>query len=299
MSTERIVVSGASGVIGSALVESLRADGVEVTTLVRRWAQTPDEFEWHPDVEELHPRVLDGARAVVNLNGASIGRLPWTGSYRAELRASRIAPTRALATAIRRLGADAPALISASAVGYYGDRPRARLTESGAPGRTFLADLCVAWEHEAELAGPEARVALLRTAPLLHPQGMLKPIVALTRWGLSGPLGSGRQVWPWISLDDEVRAIRHIIDRGLTGPVNLSGPTPATANEIGREIARRMRRPFVLPAPGWALRAGLGRDAADSLLLADALVVPEALTASGFAFTRPTAAEAIAAALAE
>ncbi|WP_449278998.1 TIGR01777 family oxidoreductase [Leucobacter sp. GX24907] len=306
---EHIVISGSSGLIGSALTESLQRDGFRVVRLVRRPAENLDEVEWLTDrvqrrnsalgqtasPELLH--ALTGAKAVVNLNGASIGKLPWTESYRKALRASRIEPTRTLATAIRELGTEAPLLVSGSAVGFYGDRPAETLTEDSSAGSTFLAELSREWEDAAKTAGPEARVALIRTAPLLHPESVLKPLILLTRFGVSGPLGTGRQIWPWISLDDEVRAIRHIIDRGITGPVNLTGPTPATANGIGRTLARQMRRPFLIPAPAWALRIGLGRDAADSLLLADARVLPAALENSGFEFRHPTAADAITAAL--
>lgn len=292
-----IVVSGASGLIGNALVSALQSDGVPVTRLVRRPPRGGDEVQWHPGEAPLDPSLLRGARAVVNLNGASIGKLPWTRRYRKTLRASRLDPTRTIAAAIRELGPDAPQLVSASAVGYYGNRPGAILTESDGPGTTFLATLSAEWERSAADAGAAARVALLRTAPLIHPDGVLKPLLLLTRFGLSGPLGPGTQIWPWISLADEVRAIQHVIDRGLTGPVNLSGPQPASASDIGRELARRMRRPYVLPAPAWALRAGLGRDAADALLLTDAQVAPTALTDSGFEFRHPTAAAAIADAL--
>jgi uncharacterized protein (TIGR01777 family) len=297
MSSERIVVSGASGLIGSALVASLRADGVPVTTLVRRAPRTSDEVAWRPGIEDLDAAVLAGARAVVNLNGASVGRLPWTSRYRALLRSSRLAPTRTLATALRGLGSDAPAFVSASAVGYYGDQPEAVLDEASAAGRTFLARLSAGWEAEAQRAGGSTRVALLRTAPLLNRDGMLKPLITLTKWGVSGPVGTGRQIWPWISLTDEVRGIRHILDRGLSGPVNLAGPQPASAREIGQELARRMHRPFFVPAPRWALRGVLGSGAADSLLLADAHVVPDVLIGSGFEFRHPTARSAIADAL--
>jgi len=297
----RVVVSGASGLIGGALVASLRRDGIEAVRLVRRPAQNSDEVSWAPGEAALDPAVLAGAAAVVCLNGASIGRLPWTKDYRDRLRESRIAPTRAIAAAVRELGADAPAFLSASAVGFYGDRPGERLTESSraarGPERTFLGGLCEEWEREALAAGPHARVVLLRTAPLLHRRGVLKPLIALTRFGLSGPLGSGRQFWPWISLDDEVRAIRYLIDSDLSGPVNLVGPTPASANDTGRALAAAMHRPFLLPAPAWALRLGLGREAADSLLLADARVQPRALLDSGFAFTHATPEAAIASAL--
>ena len=297
MAPTRIIISGASGLIGSALATSLEADGVEVVRLVRRQPRNAGEAFWEPGSGDLDPGLLAGADAVVNLNGASIGKLPWTGKYREVLRSSRLAPTRTLADAIRTLGKDAPMLVSASAVGIYGDRPGETLTETSGPGEGFLARLCVDWEAEALKAGPEAKVALLRTASLLHPEAVLKPLIPLTRFGLNGPLGTSRQIWPWISLEDEVRAIRHIIDHGITGPVNLSGPTPASARDIGRHLAERLRRPYLIPAPKWALRMVLGRDAAESLLLADAKVEPEVLTGSGFQFTEPTAQSAIDSAL--
>lgn len=297
MNASHIVIAGSSGLIGRALAASLASDGVQVRTLVRRPVTGPGEIEWHPGSAPLDPAVLDGVHAVVGLNGASIGKLPWTRGYRRTLRESRIAPTRTLATAIRELGADAPAFVSASAVGYYGSKPGEVLDEHSAPGTTYLARLCAEWEREALAAADQARVVLLRTAPLIHRRGVLKPLIALTRFGVSGPLGSGEQLWPWISLDDEVRAIRHLIDSEVAGPVNLCGPTAASANEIGRELARSLHRPFVVPAPAWALRLGLGRDAADSLLLADAQVVPTVLERSGFSFAHRTAADAIAAAL--
>lgn len=299
MNEPRVIISGASGLIGRALADSFAADGIPVVRLVRRPARSGDEVEWRPGSAPLDPAVLEGARAVVSLNGASIGRLPWTARRKRELLASRIEPTRTIARAIRQLGGGAPQFVSASAVGIYGSAPGARLTEQSPAGRTFLAELTAQWERTALEAGPDARVALLRTAPLLHPDGVLKPMIALTRFGLGGPLGGGRQIWPWISLQDEVAAIRHVIAAELTGPVNLSGPETASANDIGRALAAALHRPFLLPAPAWALRLGLGRDAADSLLLADAAVHPEALERSGFAFAHRTAAEAIDAAIGE
>ncbi|MBS0024772.1 TIGR01777 family oxidoreductase [Microbacterium paraoxydans] len=292
----RIVISGASGLIGSALAESLRRDGVQVETLVRRPPREDGEHQWMPGVSSLNHDVLDGADAVVALGGASVGRLPWTPSYRRELVESRLDATRTLTTALRALGTDAPALVSASAVGYYGTAPGEILTEDSAPGSTFLANLCVRWEAEARRVEDLTSVALLRTAPVIHRRGVLRPLLLLTRLGVAGPLGSGTQTWPWISLDDEVRAIRHVVDRRLTGPVNLTGPTPATMNDIGRALAARMHRPYWLRAPGWALRAALG-DAADSLLLPDADVRPEALNRSAFSFRHATAADAVAAAV--
>lgn len=296
MTAKHVVISGGSGLIGSALIDSLRADGVRVSRLVRRPPRRADEVEWLTDTRALSPDDLAGADAVVNLNGASIGRLPWTPRYRRVLRESRIRPTEALATALRDLGADAPAFLSASAVGYYGDRPGAHLDERSTPGSTFLADLCVEWEHTALAAENHTPVTLLRTAPILHPHSVLKPMILLARFGLGGPLGGGRQIWPWISLDDEVNGIRHLIDRRIAGPVNLTGPTAASAGEIGRALSERLSRPYWLPAPGWALRAALGA-AADSLLLSDADVTPQVLVDTGYAFRHPTALAAIAAAL--
>lgn len=296
MTPKRVIISGPSGLIGRALTASLREDGSEVVQLVRRPASTPHEVEWLTG-DALSPDALAGADAVVNLNGASIGRLPWTRSYRATLRESRLTPTRTLANALRQLGSDAPAFLSASAVGYYGTRPGDALDETSASGDTFLARLCLEWEDAARSAGDAARTVLLRTAPILHPDGVLKPMIRLTRFGLGGPLGTGRQTWPWISLDDEVRAIRHAIDSDLDGPVNLTGATPTTAGAIGRALAEQLHRPYLLPTPAWALRLGLGRAAADSLLLADATVAPQVLLDSGFAFRHPTAEDAVAAAL--
>lgn len=292
-----MVVAGASGLVGSALVDSLRADGVEVTRLVRRPVEAPDEVEWLTDATPLDPAVLDGADAVVGLSGASIGRFPWSAHYRNTLLWSRVTPTQAIARAIRELGADAPAFACASAVGYYGTAPGAKLDEGSPRGESFLADLCGEWEGAALAAGDHARVALVRTAPIVHRDGVLKPLLVLTRLGVSGPIGRGTQVWPWISLDDEVRAIRHVIDSDVAGPVNLTGPTRATANDLGFALAVRMNRPFLLRAPVWGMRLVLGADATEALLTADLDVEPAVLEASGFQFMHPTVEDAVAAAV--
>lgn len=292
-----IVISGASGLIGRALARSLQSDGIAVTALVRRVSRGSGEAQWDPERGELDPAVLAGADAVVALGGASVGRLPWTRGYQRTLINSRLDSTRTLVTALRALGSDAPALVSASAVGFYGSAPGETLTEQSPAGDTFLARLCVAWEAEARRAEDQTRVALLRTAPVIDRGGVLAPLIRLTSLGAGGPLGRGTQIWPWISLDDEVRAIRHIIESEVSGPVNLTGPTPASANDIVRAVARELHRPFWLPAPTWALRLGLSRAATDSLLVSDADVRPVVLRETGFTFTHPTAQEAVAAAL--
>lgn len=293
MPEPRVVIAGASGLIGGALADSLAADGVAVTKLVRRDPTADDEVAWAPGDRDLDPDVLRGARAVVCLNGASIGRFPWTDRYKHELLWSRIAPTRTLATALRALGDEAPQFVCASAVGYYPSAPGVELTEDAPQGDSFLADLCGEWEAAARGAG--SRVAHLRTAPVVHPDGVLKPLMLLTRFGVSGRIGRGTQVWPWISLVDEVRAIRHVIDAGLTGAVNLSGPVRATANDMGLALAMRMNRPYVLPAPVWGMKLALGRDATEALLTSDMHVVPTALADSGFVFEHPSVEDAIAA----
>lgn len=292
--TRRIVLAGASGLIGRALDTELQSRGAELHHLVRRDPRSEHEHRWSPERGELDASVLAGADALISLNGASVGRLPWTKSYRRLLRDSRITATRTLAAAMRGLGSEAPeAWLSGSAVGFYGDRPGEELTESSDAGDTFLARLCVDWEAEALGAASASRVVLLRTAPVVHPEGVLKPMIALTKLGLGGPLAGGEQTWPWISLTDEVRGILHALDHGLSGPVNLTGPTLASANDIGRALAAQLHRPFLVPAPRFALSLALGRDATESLLSSDAVVRPEALLASGFEFSHPTPADAI------
>lgn len=295
--TQRIVLSGASGLIGDALDRALRERGTEVHRLVRRDPRNAFEHRWNPELAQLDAEVLARADAVISLNGANVGHLPWTKSYRERLRSSRLQSTRTLANALRDLGERAPGTwLSGSAVGFYGNRPGEALDEESSAGDTFLARLCVEWEAEARAVSDALRVVLLRTAPVIHPEGVLRPMIALTKLGLAGPLGHGTQMWPWISLIDEVRGILHSLDRGLVGPVNLTGPTPASANDIGRELAAQMHRPFLIPAPKFALDLALSRDATESLLTADAAVRPEALLGSGFEFQHATPAEAIRAA---
>lgn len=293
-----VVVAGASGLVGSALVEALKARGTYALRLVRRAPRTADEREWNPAAGELDPAILDGADAIISLGGASVGRLPWTKSYRHTLLHSRISTTGTVAEALLQLGDGAPAFISASAVGFYGSQPGEVLTEASQPGDTFLARLCMQWEGEARKVEDMTPVTLLRTAPIIDRAGVLGPMMKLTSFGLGGPLGSGTQMWPWISLRDEVQAILHVLDQQISGPVNLTGPQPASANDIGRELARHMRRPFWLPAPEWALKLALSAEATESLLTSDAHTVPEVLTSSGFQFAHASAAEAITAALA-
>ena len=292
----RIVVSGASGMIGTPLVSALRAAGHDVRTLVRREPRTATEIAWDPDAGLLDPAALEGVDAVVNLSGASIARIPWTRSYRRELIASRIGATRLLAETMAGMSTPPATFLSGSAVGFYGDRPRVRLDDDSPRGDGFLSDLVLAWEQAAALAPAATRVVTLRTSVVVARGGGLGPVRLLTQFFLGSRFGSGQQFWPWISLDDEVRAIMHLLDSKLSGAVVLAGPTPATADEITRAYADILRRPRWLPAPAWAIRLGLG-EAGQRLLLDDVQVQPVRLAADGFEWRHRTVREAIVAAL--
>ena len=292
----RIVVSGASGLIGQPLVRALRADGHEVTTLVRRAPKGANEIRWNPDAGELAPAALEGADAVVNLSGASIARIPWTLPYRRELVSSRIATTRLLAETMAGMSSPPATFLSGSAIGFYGDRPRVRLDDDSPRGTGFVPALVLAWERAAALAPPQTRVVTLRSSVVVARSGGLAPVRLLTTFGLGARFGSGRQFWPWISLDDEVRAIVHLLSSSISGAVVLAGPTTATADEITRAYADILGRPRWLAVPAWAIRLGLG-EAGEHLLLADVQLQPVRLAADGFRWRHPTVRDAIRAAL--
>jgi uncharacterized protein (TIGR01777 family) len=292
----RIVVSGASGLIGQPLVQALRAGGHRVTTLVRRAPKNANEIRWNPDAGELEAGALDGVDAVINLSGASIGRIPWTLPYRRGLVSSRINATQLLAETMAGMSKPPATFLSGSAIGFYGDRPRVRLDDDSPRGEGFVPDLVLAWEQAAALAPPQTRVVTLRTSVVVAKSGGLAPVRLLTAFGLGSRFGSGRQFWPWISLEDEVRAIVHLLSSSISGPVVLAGPTPATADEITRAYADILKRPRWLPVPAWAIRLGLG-DAGEHLLLADVQLQPVRLAADGFEWRHRTVRDAIRAAL--
>ncbi|MCM3656778.1 TIGR01777 family oxidoreductase [Agromyces mediolanus] len=293
----RVLVAGASGFLGTELVARARAAGHEVVRLVRRPASAGDESAWAPERGEIDLTEIERADAVVNLSGASLARLPWTRGYRAEIVASRVAATRTLVEAMRAADSPPAVLLSASAVGAYGDRPGESLPESAGRGEGFLAEVVEVWEAEALRAPPATRTVLLRSGIVVGRGGAMRRIAGLTRFGLSGRLGSGRQHWPWVALDDEVGAMLHLLDSELAGPVNLVGPAPATADHVLAALATRLRRPYFFAVPAPLLRLGLGV-AADELLLADQAAIPERLLADGYRFTRPSVETALDAMLA-
>ncbi|MFC5928916.1 TIGR01777 family protein [Cryobacterium melibiosiphilum] len=293
----RVLIAGASGLIGTELSRQLGAAGHTAVRLVRREPLGRNEFRWDPAALVLDPAVLDDIDAIVNLSGASLARLPWTLSYRKEILRSRVQATRTLTDALRhsaeRPGVTPPGiLLNGSAVGIYGDRPGEELTEGSAPAHDFLAEVVTAWEREAALAPDGTRVVNLRTGLVIAASGALKPVLPLTKLGLAGPLGAGTQHWPWISLHDEAAAIVHLLGSTLTGPVNLVGPTPATANDVMGALATALNRPFRLAVPERVLTLLL-QDAARELLLADQRVSSARLVADGFTFTHRTSTEAV------
>jgi len=289
----RILIAGASGLIGTEVSRQLGAAGHTAVRLVRRAPLGRNEIPWDPAGLSLDPAVLDNVDAVVNFSGASLGRLPWTPGYRREILRSRVLATRTLTDALR-LSANPPTvLLNASAVGIYGDRPGEELTEASAPASDFLATVVARWEAEAALAPEPTRVVTFRTGLVLAKGGGLGPLLPLARLGLAGPLGEGTQHWPWISLHDEAAAIVHLLGSGLSGPVNLVGPAPATANDVIGSIAAALHRPFKLPVPERVLTLAL-QDAARQLLLADQRVSSQKLRDDGFEFAHGTPTAAIA-----
>lgn len=281
------LLAGASGLIGTALVRSLRADGEGVRLLVRRAAQRPHERSWDPDRGMLPADVLDGVGTVVNLGGVGAGDRRWTPARRRTIVSSRVAGTTLLAQRLAEHGDRRVRFLQASAVGYYGDAGESVAHESHPSGTTFLAHVCRLWERATAPASDAGiPVVRLRTGIVLDGAGgALGRLLPLLRLGVAGPLGSGRQWWPWISLEDEVRAIRHLATSSVTGAVNLSAPVPARNGDLVRTLARALNRPAVIGVPGVALRLALGGFAGE--LLASQRVVPSVLEADGFRFDAP------------
>jgi uncharacterized protein (TIGR01777 family) len=260
-----------------------------VTTLVRRSPTSETEVQWNPTTGDLDPAVLSGADAVINLAGSSISRMPWTTAIRADIVESRRAATTTIVDAVNQAGTAPKVLINASAVGFYGDRGDEALTEKSPRGTGFLADVTVDWEKWT--SSSTVRTVLVRTGLVLGRGGALTPLLLSTMLFAGGRVGTGTQWWPWVSLRDEVRAIIHLIDSRVSGPVNLVGPEPATSLTITTTLARIVRRPHLIGIPSLALKL-LG-DAGQELLQSSQRIEPTALVNDGFVFEHATAEAAL------
>lgn len=295
----RIAITGASGLIGRALVRSLHADGHDTVRFVRRAPAAPDEARWDPGSGYVDPVGLRGCDAVVHLAGAGVGDHRWTDAYKREIRDSRVLGTAALSRAVAAMDTPPAVLVSGSAVGYYGDTGARAVDESAPAGTGFLPSVCVAWEAAAAPARDAGiRTAFARTGLVVSAEGgawgRLFPVF---RAGIGGRLGNGRQYWSYISLRDEVAALRFLIETpGLSGPFNLTAPEPLTNREVTAAMGRVLHRPTLCTVPAPVLRVALGEFSQD--VLGSQRVRPARLLEAGFTFAHPGIEEALRAALA-
>lgn len=291
----RIAITGASGLIGTALTSHLRGNGHETISFVRRPAASPAEISWDPTTGKLNARDLDGIDGVVHLAGAGIGDKRWSDSYKREILESRTRSTELLAQRLTETERRPSVFLSGSAIGIYGPRGDEELDENGSHGTGFLADVCERWERATQPAQAAGiRTAHLRTGIVLATEGgALKKQLPLFKLGLGGRFGNGRQWQSWISITDEVRAISHLLNSKISGAVNLTAPNPVTNAEFTKVLASVMKRPALLPIPSFGPKALLGSELADALLFTGQRVVPKALLADGYAFTHSTLESAL------
>jgi uncharacterized protein (TIGR01777 family) len=294
----RVAISGATGLIGSALSKNLRASGAEVIRLVRRAPASPGEVRWDPATADggLDPQALSGLDAVVHLSGAGVADRRWTPARKAELRASRIGSTRTLVRAMLAASQPPPVLLAGSAIGWYGDTGSRAVDETEPNGAGFLAALVSDWEAAAEPAATAGiRVVRLRSGIVLSRSGgMLGRLLLPFRLGLGLRFGTGQQYLSWITLADHLRAMRMLLeDSGLSGPVNLTAPEPATNAEFTRALAAAVHRPAVLQVPSSVLRVAMGE--VSSEILGSCRVLPTRLERAGFEFRYPAIRPALAA----
>jgi uncharacterized protein (TIGR01777 family) len=285
----KIVISGASGLIGKSLVSQLQQHGHDVVRLVRRAANT-GEIMWDPKAGVLDSSALEGTDAVIHLSGAGIGDKRWTSSYKREILESRTITTSLIANTIAKMNRKPSVFLSGSAIGIYGPRGDEQLNEVSTDGTSFLADVCKQWEDAVKPASDAGiRTVLLRTGIVLTTKGgALKKQLPLFQLGLGGKFGNGKQWQSWISIDDEVGAIEHLLTANVSGAVNLTAPNPVTNAEFTSTLARVVKRPAFLPIPPFAPKAILGGELADALLFTGQRVIPAALNASGYQFVHPT-----------
>ena len=287
----QVAVTGSSGLIGSALVGQLRADGFEVKKIVRRPVRNNDEVFWNPSVGEIDLTALSQVDAIIHLAGVGVGDKRWSAAYKSEILNSRLLGTTTIATAAKTLGVKK--FISASAIGYYGETGNRSVSESDRGGEDFLSVVCREWEAAADLA-IDIPTIKLRTGLVLDPTGgALGRMMPIFKFGLGGKLGNGKQWWSWITLHDEIRAIMFLLNSKITGPVNLTSPNPVTNQEFTAALARALNRPAIFPAPAFALRAALGGFSSE--ILGSKKIVPKVLTDAGFDFDYPHISAALTA----
>lgn len=291
----RVLISGASGLVGSEVARQLNASGHEAIKLVRRKAAAADEVEWNPALGHIPGDLMDSIDAVVNMAGATTGKIPWTKKYKQEIVNSRIDSTRTLVKAMAAAKTPPKVFVSGSASGFYGDCGNQLLSETAPKGTGFLSDLANQWEQEALQAPKGVRVVLARTTMVMSKQlGALGRLLPLIKLGVGGPLGSGKQWWAWISQVDEAAAIIHLINTPTaSGPFNLTAPQPATCKDIVVALAKQLGRPAIVPVPAFALKLFIG-EAATELLLCSQNMSADKLLATGFKFSHAKLDEAAA-----
>lgn len=287
----KIAITGASGLIGRSLTSSLINDGHQVVPVVRRPASGADEsIEWNPANGTIEATKFEGVDAVVHLAGAGIGDKRWSDSYKREILESRTKGTALLASTLASLDIPPSVMVSGSAIGYYGDTGDTAVDETAPAGNDFLAKVCVDWEAAAAPAIEAGiRVPFLRTGIVLTTDGgALAKMLPLFRFGLGGRMGSGKQWWSWISMADEIGAIRWLIDHDISGPVNATAPSPVTNREFTKALGEAMHRPTLAPVPSFGPKLLLGGELADALLFTSTRVLPSVLEDSGYSFAHPT-----------
>jgi uncharacterized protein (TIGR01777 family) len=291
----RVLISGASGLVGSEVIRQLESQGHEALRLVRRKPTSSNEVEWNPSAGFIQEGIMETVDAVVNMAGATTGKIPWTAKYKEEIVSSRLDSTRTLVKAMAAAKRRPGVLVSGSASGFYGDTGQKILRETAPKGTGFLSDLAHEWEQEALKAPTDVRVVLARTTMVMSRKlGALGRLLPLIKLGIGGPLGSGKQWWAWISLPDEAAAIIHLINTpSAKGAYNLTAPEPATCGQIVKALAKDLHRPSLIAVPTFALKALIG-EAAVELLLCSQNMSADRLLATGFKFQHPTLKEASA-----
>ena len=292
---QRIAITGASGLIGTALVGHLKSEGHTVQRFVRRPVVAPDEIQWDPKTGYVDIEALRGVDAVIHLAGVGVGDKRWSKKYKAEILNSRLLGTTAIAKAVTEVKPQA--FISASAIGWYGESGNRAVVESDRVGDDFLAAVCREWEAAADLA-QGVRTVKIRTGLVLDPTGgALGKMLPLFRLGLGGKLGNGKQWWSWITLHDVIRAISFLLEKKIEGPVNLTSPNPVTNQEFTSALARAMHRPALFPAPAIGLKIALGGFSSE--ILGSKKVMPQELTNAGFTWDYPHITNALTALIEE